>query len=312
MSTPVKRLGELLIERGKLDAGSLDRALRLQQDSGERLGALLVTLGLVAPRDVAEALAAQLGLPMLDGAGYPELPILEERVSSRFLRDAHALPVREDADELVLAMADPTDRYAIDAFAMVTGRRVRPMVAVPGELDAALERLYGSGKSAMGQIVGDDVEMRGDEIAFDADVQQLKDLASEAPVIRLVNLLITSRSSSARPTSTSSPSRTSCVVRYRIDGVLHEIETPPRRLPAADHLARQDHGEPQHRRAPAAAGRAHQAARAGQGDRPARVDPADAVRRERRDADPRPVERRARPRRSSASSTTRSSASSRR
>jgi len=97
MSRPVKRLGEILIERGKLDGGSLDRALRLQQDSGERLGALLVTLGIVAPRDVAEALAVQLDLPLLDGTGYPELPILEERVSPRFLRDARALPVREDA-----------------------------------------------------------------------------------------------------------------------------------------------------------------------------------------------------------------------
>ena len=69
MSTPVKRLGEILIERGKLDAGSLERALRLQQESGERLGALLVTLGIVAPRDVADALAVQLDLPLLDGAG---------------------------------------------------------------------------------------------------------------------------------------------------------------------------------------------------------------------------------------------------
>jgi general secretion pathway protein E len=233
MSTPVKRLGELLIERGKLDAGSLERALRLQQESGERLGSLLVTLGIVAPRDVAEALAAQLDLPLLDGTGYPELPILEERVSPRFLRDARALPVREDADELVLAMADPTDRYAMDAFAMVTGRRVRPMVAVPGDLDAALERLYGAGKTAMGQIVGDDVEMRGDEFAFDADVQQLKDLASEAPVIRLVSLLITNALAARASDIHIEPFENRLVVRYRIDGVLHEIETPPRRLSAA-------------------------------------------------------------------------------
>ena len=233
MSTPKRRLGELLIERGKLDQGSLERALRLQQEGGERLGSLLVTLGLVAPRDVADALAAQLGLPLLDGAGYPELPILEERVSARFLRDARALPVREDADELVLAMADPTDAYAIDAFAMVTGRKVRPMVAVPGDLDAALERLYGSGKSAVGQIVGDDVEMRGDEIAFDADVQQLKDLASEAPVIRLVSLLITNALAARASDIHIEPFENRLVVRYRIDGVLHEVETPPRRLSAA-------------------------------------------------------------------------------
>ncbi|MFO1281220.1 MAG: type II secretion system ATPase GspE [Burkholderiales bacterium] len=233
MAPPRQRLGELLIERGKLDAGSLERALRLQQETPERLGALLVTLGLCAPRDVAEALAAQLGLPMLDAAGYPELPILEERVSARFLRDARALPVREDADELVLAMADPTDAYAVDAFAMVTGRRVRPVVAVPGDLEAALERLYGSGKSAVGQIVGDEVETRVDDLALGADVQQLKDLASEAPVIRLVSLLITNALSARASDIHIEPFENRLVVRYRIDGVLHEVETPPRRLSAA-------------------------------------------------------------------------------
>ena len=233
MATTRKRLGELLIERGKLDTGSLERALRLQQETPERLGSLLVTLGLVAPRDVAEALAAQLDLPLLDAAVYPELPILEERVSPRFLRDARALPVREDADELVLAMADPTDGYAIDAFSMVTGRRVRPMVAVPGDLDAALERLYGSGKSAVGQIVGDEVETRVDELALGADVQQLKDLASEAPVIRLVSLLITNALAARASDIHIEPFENRLVVRNRIDGVLHEVESPPRRLSAA-------------------------------------------------------------------------------
>jgi len=85
----------------------------------------------------------------------------------------------------------------------------------------------------MGQIVGDDVEMRGDEIAFDADVQQLKDLASEAPVIRLVSLLITNALSARASDIHIEPFESRLVVRYRIDGVLHEIETPPRRLSAA-------------------------------------------------------------------------------
>jgi len=91
-----KRIGEILIERGKVDAAGLDRALRVQQESGEKLGSLLVTLGVCAQRDVTEALAAQLGLPLVDAAGYPEFPILEERISARFLRESRALPVRED------------------------------------------------------------------------------------------------------------------------------------------------------------------------------------------------------------------------
>jgi general secretion pathway protein E len=226
-----KRLGEILIERGKLDAAGLERALRLQQGSGDKLGVLLVSLGVVAQRDVSEALALQLGLPLIEAAGYPEMPILEERVSARFLRDARALPLTEDEHELALAMADPTDTYTMNAFEMVTGRRVRPLVAIPGELDAALERLYGAGKSALGQILGD-VEQR-DDIGFDADIQQLKDLASEAPVIRLVSLIITNALEMRASDIHFEPFENRLIVRYRIDGVLHEVESPPRRLSAA-------------------------------------------------------------------------------
>ncbi|HWD17067.1 MAG TPA: type II secretion system ATPase GspE [Casimicrobiaceae bacterium] len=227
-----KRLGEILIERGKLDQANLERALRLQTETGEKLGALLVTLGLCAQRDVAEALAFQLALPLVDASGYPEFPILEERVSARFLREARALPVREDESELGLAMADPTDHYTIGAFEMVTGRTVRPMVAIPTDLEAALERLYGAGRSAVGQLIGD-VETRSDELTFDADVQQLKDLASEAPVIRLVSLLITNALEMRASDIHIEPFENRLIVRYRIDGVLHEVESPPRRLSAA-------------------------------------------------------------------------------
>jgi general secretion pathway protein E len=221
----------MLIERGKLDAAGLDRALRIQQDSGEKLGVLLVTIGVVAQRDVSEALADQLGLPLVEAASYPELPILEERVSARFLRESRALPLAEDESELALAMADPTDEYTVNAFEMVTGRKVRPQVAIPMELEAALERLYGAGKSALGQILGD-VEQR-DDLAFDADVQQLKDLASEAPVIRMVSLIITNALDTRASDIHIEPFENRLIVRYRIDGVLHEVESPPRRLSAA-------------------------------------------------------------------------------
>src|SRR5438309_5066490 len=226
-----KRLGEILIERGKLDAAGLERALRLQQESGEKLGVLLVSLGVVAQRDVSEAHALQRGRPLIEADGYPEMPILEERVSARFLRDSHALPLTEDENELALAMADPTDTYTMNAFEMVTGRRVRPLVAIPTELEAALERLYGAGKSALGQIIGD-VEQR-DDIGFDADIQQLKDLASEAPVIRLVSLIITNALEMRASDIHFEPFENRLIVRYRIDGVLHEVESPPRRLSAA-------------------------------------------------------------------------------
>ncbi len=227
-----KRLGEILIERGKLDAATLERALRLQQDSGEKLGQLLVTLGVVAQRDVADALSTQLVLPLVDAASYPEFPILEETISTRFLRETRTLPLREDDAEVALAMADPTDDYAINAFQMVTGRTVRPMVAIPTELEAALERLYGTGKSAQSQVIGD-VETRVDELDLDADVQQLKDLASEAPVIRLVSLIITNALDMRASDIHVEPFENRLAVRYRVDGVLHDVESPPKRLAAA-------------------------------------------------------------------------------
>ncbi len=226
-----KRLGEILVERGKLDAATLERALRLQQESGERIGALLVTLGVVAQRDVSDALASQLALPLVDAAAYPEFPILEEQVSTRFLRETRVLPLAEDDNEVTLAMADPTDDYAIGAVRMVTGREVRPMVAIPSDLEAALERLYGSGK-VQGQVVGD-IETRVDDLAFDADVQQLKDLASEAPVIRLVSLIITNALEMRASDIHVEPFENRLGVRYRIDGVLHDVESPPKRLAAA-------------------------------------------------------------------------------
>ncbi len=230
VDTPVrKRLGELLIERGKLDPATLERALRLQQESGEKVGALLVTLGVVAQRDVSDALATQLALPLVDVAAYPEFPILEEQVSTRFLRETRVLPLSEDDNEVALAMADPTDEYAIGAVRMVTGRAVRPMVAIPSDLEAALERLYGTGKS-QGEV---GIETRVEDLDFDADVQQLKDLASEAPVIRLVSLIITNALDTRASDIHVEPFENRLGVRYRIDGVLHDVDSPPKRLAAA-------------------------------------------------------------------------------
>ena len=228
-----KRLGGRSVERGKLDTAGLERGCGCQQDSGGRPARCWSRFGVVAPawRVRGPGGAAQ-GAAAARLAGYPELPILEERVSARFLRDARALPVREDDDELALAMADPTDTFTIDAFAMVTGRAVRPMVAIPNDLDAALERLYGAGKSAQGQILGD-LEQRVDEIAFDADVEHLRDLASEAPVIRLVNLVIPARVEERASDIHIEPFENRLKVRYRIDGVLHEVESPPASLTAA-------------------------------------------------------------------------------
>ena len=226
------RLGEILIQRGKLDAANLERALRVQEaDRGERIGAILIRAGMTSERDVVEALSTQLDLPVAQAVDYPELPVLEESVAVRFIKEAKALPLHEDAEQLVLAMADPLDEYVIDAFRMVTHREITVRLALPSELEAAFERLYGSGKSSMDQIVGE-VETREEE-GGNEDLQQLKDLASEAPIIRLVSLIISHALEARASDIHIEPFENRLIVRYRVDGVMHEVESPPRRFSAA-------------------------------------------------------------------------------
>jgi general secretion pathway protein E len=227
-----KRLGELLIEREKLTPFDLERALRLQE-AGElqRIGVLLVRLGVVSGRDLAEALSVQLGLTLVEACDFPALPLLEERVPVRFLKETKTLPLSESENEVVLAMVDPLDQYTIDAFRLLTEREVKARVASLQDWENAFERLYGSGKTSMDQIISD-IETRDDN-GTGEDLQQLKDLASEAPVIRLVNLVI-SRALEARASDIHiEPFENRLIVRYRVDGVMHEIESPPRRLSAA-------------------------------------------------------------------------------
>ncbi len=226
------RLGEILIERGKLDLANLERALRVQEtEKKERIGAILTRTGFAAERDVIDALASQLALPVVPLAAYPELPILEERVSLRFIKESRALPLLEDQDQLILAMVDPLDEYVLNAFHLVTGRTVVAQLAVPSELDSAFERLYGTGKTSMDQIVGE-VETRDDD-GGNEDLQQLKELASEAPIIRLVSLIISHALQARASDIHIEPFENRLIVRYRVDGVMHEVESPPRRFSAA-------------------------------------------------------------------------------
>ena len=225
-------LGEILVERGKLDRTNLERALRLQEaEPMERIGAILVRAGMVAERDLGDALSSQLGVVLVDATAYPELPVLEEQVSPRFMRESRALPLQEDESQLVLAMVDPVDPYVKQAFALATHRTVVPRLALPSEWDAAFERLYGSGKTSMDQIVGE-VETREDDSANE-DLQQLKELASEAPIVRLVSLIISHALEARASDIHIEPFENRLIVRYRVDGVMHEVESPPRRFSAA-------------------------------------------------------------------------------
>jgi general secretion pathway protein E len=227
-----KRLGEILLDHGRLEEGDLERALVLQQGEPKTLiGDILMRLGFVTPGDVARAVAEQFGLSVLEVGEYPEFPVLEENVSVRFLQDARALPIHEDAERLIVAMTRPQDDETVDAFRVLSNRSIEIRVAASDDFETAFERLYGSGRTAMGQIVEniEAVEIQD----FDDDVEHLKDLASEAPVIRLVGLIIRRALETRASDIHIEPFESRLIVRYRIDGVLHEVESPPRRLSAA-------------------------------------------------------------------------------
>jgi general secretion pathway protein E len=229
----IEELGGLLIARGDCDRNTIERARRLAAETGQRLDRVLIQLGLASERGLAEALASLLGLKLAAPDRYPAKPLFPANLRPRFLRSARAIPVALDNGTLVVAVADPLDRFIAAAVAAAIGLSTRLEVAVPVELDAALDRLYPD------QGAGDEAELLDATAAekfaplVQEDAERLKDLASEAPVIRLVNQIISRAVESQASDIHIEPFEGQLRVRYRYDGVLHEAESPPARLAAA-------------------------------------------------------------------------------
>ncbi|MBS0462655.1 MAG: type II secretion system ATPase GspE [Proteobacteria bacterium] len=225
-----ERIVEVLLARGRLKDADLGRVRRLQEESGGSLTALLARLGMVSEKDIAEASSEVLGLPLVSAKECPDAPPAVQ-VSIRFLKQHHVCPVAEDEQRLDLLVADAQDSYPAQALALATGRQVRLAIGLRSEIDELIERYFGSGRSAMGTIVENLTEEGGG--GDEDDVQHLRDLASEAPVIRLVNLVI-QRAVEARASDIHiEPFENRLKVRYRVDGVLEEVESPPANLTAA-------------------------------------------------------------------------------
>lgn len=224
-------LAQLLLEEGSLAQSALDRANRLAAESGERLQTVLTRLGLISERDLAEVLSRILDIPIAGAKDFPDAPVLEGQLGRKFLKESQLIPLEDRDGAVTVAMVHPLDSYAVDAVRFATGRTVRRAIAYPADLDAAYERLYGQGKSEILQIVDQARDRASDD--FSDDVDRLKDIASEAPVIRLVNLLI-ARAVEARASDIHiEPMENELRVRYRIDGVLQPIESPPQHMASA-------------------------------------------------------------------------------
>uniref|UniRef100_B0T702 General secretory pathway protein E n=1 Tax=Caulobacter sp. (strain K31) TaxID=366602 RepID=B0T702_CAUSK len=213
-----------IINSDLITAESLVRAKAVQCESGERMDAVLTRLGLVTERALADALAKATGLSQVDGDDFPASAVGGERVSPRFLRETKAIPLALDDEALRVALIDPLDDYVIAALSYAFERPVKPAVARAGDLDAALDRLYGPATDAVAEAADE---------ADEADLDRLKDLASDAPVVRAVNALI-SRAAELRASDIhAEPTEDGLKVRFRIDGVLVDQEILPHQVKAA-------------------------------------------------------------------------------
>ena len=221
------KLSQHLLASGQLTADALARATNLAEESGEPLELVLPKLGLVPERALAEAFAAVLKLQLVAANEFPQTPILEERLKAKFLHDVRVLPLAIEGDVVAIAMANPLDTYAIEAVRFAVGKKVKLCVATPADIEAAHQRLYGEGKSRI-RAIFEETSTQPDSLGEDVD--RLKDSASDAPVVRLVNHLITSAVEARASDIHIEPMENELRVRFRIDGVLQPVESPPQRL----------------------------------------------------------------------------------
>jgi general secretion pathway protein E len=211
-----------MLAGGACDAVALERAAAVAAETGLSRPNALVRLGLVSERTLAEVFRAVFGLPLAGPERYPAEPVLSERLKPRFLRAARAIPVLVESGQLTLVMADPGDSFTPQAVRLATGLAVRVEIGLPVELEAALDRLYPeAGPAPEAHEANED------------DTERLKDLASEAPVIRLVNQIIAKAVETNASDIHIEPFEDRLRIRYRHDGELQDADTHPARLTPA-------------------------------------------------------------------------------
>jgi general secretion pathway protein E len=226
-------LSERLVERRLISNEELERVMRLKEEQQTPLTRLVVELGFLSEEDLLPVLRDHFEIPVMslkDVANTP-LPIEFPSGIGEFFKLARMVPVRIDGRELLVATTDPLDLSRLHALELAVGLRVKPVLAREKEIAARIDSLYSSNYAVNGnqEATAQPVEGIGEE----EDVAHLRDMASEVPVIRLVNQMLVRALESRASDVHIEPFENHLKVRYRIDGILHEIESPPRQLKAA-------------------------------------------------------------------------------
>jgi general secretion pathway protein E len=212
--------GEFLVREQQLDATALDRARRAATSTGVRLDQVLTTLGLVSESDLALALSKYLSIPPVDTAQIPSEPVLPDLIDTSFVRRNKIMPLIDSEERLIVGLVDPFNDEILRALAYLTGKAVIPHIFVATDYEKAFELVYGRLKSS-----STPTSPHEGAAAAEIDVQRLRDMASEAPTIRLVNQLISQAVELKASDIHIEPTVDSVLVRYRIDGSLRTAQT---------------------------------------------------------------------------------------
>src|SRR6266478_1782134 len=230
-----RRLGDLLVAEGLINQEQLQRALQAQKGTAEKLGSLLVRLNLVDEDKLVGFLSKQYGIPSVTLSQLDIDPDVLKLVPAQMARKYEIVPVERKGNVLTLAMADPTNVFALDDVTFLTNLQVQPSVAPQGAIRKAIERNYDIQLSAIGEVIH---ELEGevvdeDEAGTKLDIFELKESADEAPIVKLVNMVLVDAIRRGASDIHLEPYEKVFRIRFRVDGVLHEIMTPPKRLEPA-------------------------------------------------------------------------------
>ena len=226
-----KSVEEILLDAGKISRQQLDKLGQIKKETEERPALLLLQLGFVAERDLATLLAESLGLSLADSKSYSEATSLVEHISTEFIRHTALIPVHESDTSVEVVMVDPTDEYAIKALRIAFNKEVNIKIGVNSDVQRSLQRIYDQGDDVISTITREsDLE---NELS---DIDHLRDMASEAPVIRYVNRLIANALEIRASDIHIEPFDGVLCVRCRVDGILRNMEAPS--LPGAAVVSR--------------------------------------------------------------------------
>jgi general secretion pathway protein E len=224
-----------LVEKGLIQKEDLEKVLPPNQptEEGLTIEERLISCGLLTEEKFRSVAEEFFGVPFAAKEDFPQEPVLVNTLSIQFMKEAKFIPARLIDKELTVIMGNPLDFYTIDAIRLATHCDIRVLAGKETEILEAIERSYGSGVTSMEKIIEDIDSVPEYRAEDEENVDHLRDMASEGPVIRLVNLII-SRAIELRASDIHfEPFEDQFRVRYRIDGVLHDVESPPKRLQAA-------------------------------------------------------------------------------